>query len=702
MANRLELTQAYHKVSGSTLEAAAQAARSSFLSLGSWREDDIPRFIQQVVPSMNNAKRNMANYAVGYYKEMAGIAGEKFKMPNIDPASLSTQALRNGVTDDMIWSRPFKSMWTSLSKGNDISDALDAGARRAVDLARTDVQLARRGAGLQARSSNDRIVGYLRTLSGAENCALCYVASTQRYKKKDLLPIHPGCDCGEMPIYGKDDPGQIIDDIRLEATHDAVETRFGVQDRGGREPDYRKIKIQDHGELGPVLTVKGEKFTKLTPAKVDVPIKAPKKVEPKPFAEQIKKKTSKLSGTKIQSDILGEYNAPLTLERLEAIVEGKTPWGKEVGPVASKYVDDILDVGKRVDQEVVKRVDDAIAEATSIEAVRERSRKITQLGRQKQSLSLELEAGAQKYVADELANLNNQVAFARESYERSVTAGSSVAARQLQILNDKYTPETKLKIAAARATEKFSKSAPGKRVLRQLDEVESEITVINSFADGELIPGNPAYETLFSEKAKEVLAEVRSLGNGGPDFRTTNKQLKALLAEAKTVYPDEWLQAAQNKFSDVTVKKGTRGFWRGDGVMQISDRSTKVGPNGLGTTIHEMGHMMEDSVPGIKELEWSFWRRRADRDPRKVVFGKGEFGPNDEWRSTYTGRLYGAGPQQNYEVFTTGIEGVFSGSDSFNGHNGINVNHGKYRNLDDGLGLDEEFRQFILGVLFTL
>lgn len=65
-----------------------------------------------------------------------------------------------------------------------MKEAVQLGAARAEYLASTEVQLARRGAGLQARSSNDRIVGYIRTLTGAENCALCYVASTQRYNKK--------------------------------------------------------------------------------------------------------------------------------------------------------------------------------------------------------------------------------------------------------------------------------------------------------------------------------------------------------------------------------------------------------------------------------------------------------------------------------------------------------------------------------------
>jgi hypothetical protein len=89
------------------------------------------------------------------------------------------------------------------------------------------------------------------------------VASTQRYHKGDLLPIHPGCDCGEMPLYGTDDPGQIINQQRLDATHEAVEARFGEFDRSAREIDYRNIMVADHGEMGPVLTWKKHNSVKL-------------------------------------------------------------------------------------------------------------------------------------------------------------------------------------------------------------------------------------------------------------------------------------------------------------------------------------------------------------------------------------------------------------------------------------------------------
>jgi hypothetical protein len=210
---------------------------------------------------VGGAKLQAARLQVAFYQQMAQLAGETFIAPTIDPANYTTAALRNGATDVEVYRRPFVEVYTALSQNKLVSEAIKMGAERISSIASTDVQLARRNAGFQARGRNSRIVGYARTLTGTENCALCYVASTQRYTRGELLPIHPGCDCGEMPIYGNQDPGQVINEIRLEAVHDAVETRFGITDRGAREPDFRKIAIREHGELGPLLTIEDQHFT---------------------------------------------------------------------------------------------------------------------------------------------------------------------------------------------------------------------------------------------------------------------------------------------------------------------------------------------------------------------------------------------------------------------------------------------------------
>lgn len=260
MATRQELTDAYSRLSVRLIDAAGALAVNSFKSLGSWRDEDIPRWLEIMDNGINGLKRQSVNLALGYYGEIAKLDDQPFNAVNISQASLATSALRNGADFETVYQRPFVDLYTALSNGKTMTEAIDAGAFRARSLATTEIQLARRDAGLRARGANDRIVGYIRTLTGRENCALCYVASTQRYRKGDLMPIHPGCDCGEQPIYGTQDPGQVIDEQLLEAVHEAVEDRFGFSDRGARAIDYRMIEVRDHGELGPVLTVRGQHF----------------------------------------------------------------------------------------------------------------------------------------------------------------------------------------------------------------------------------------------------------------------------------------------------------------------------------------------------------------------------------------------------------------------------------------------------------
>lgn len=261
MATKREILEAYNNLSSRLVKGAGTRLSAGFTALGSWRDEDFNRFLPFALGVTNGAKMQAARLQVAFYQQMAIASGEKFVAPQLNPADYTTAALRNGAADADVYRRPFVDVYRSLDEGKTMTQAIAAGALRISSIASTDVQLARRNAGFQSRSRNSRIVGYARTLTGGENCALCYVASTQRYHHGDLLPIHSGCDCGEMPIYGNQDPGQVINEVRLEATHEAVADRFGVSDRAARAIDYRDIMVRDHGELGPTLTVASHRFT---------------------------------------------------------------------------------------------------------------------------------------------------------------------------------------------------------------------------------------------------------------------------------------------------------------------------------------------------------------------------------------------------------------------------------------------------------
>ena len=259
MATRRELTDAYNRISSRLIRGAGSKASMAFAALGSWRDEDFERFLPFVVGLTNGAALQAVRLQWAYSQQIAQLAGETYTAPVLDPTNYTTSALRNGAVQSEVFRRPFVDVYRALDAGKTMTQAIESGKLRVSSITSTDIQLARRNAGFQSMSANDRVVGFARTLTGAENCALCYVASTQRYHRGDLLPIHPGCDCGIMEIYGTQDPGQIIDEIRLEATHEAVEQRFGESIRAAT--DYNDIAIREHGELGPLLTVAKQNFT---------------------------------------------------------------------------------------------------------------------------------------------------------------------------------------------------------------------------------------------------------------------------------------------------------------------------------------------------------------------------------------------------------------------------------------------------------
>jgi hypothetical protein len=254
MGVREDLALANGRISTPLIRNAGRVAGALFSGLGSWRDEDVETYLARLLPILDGAKKEMSLATLAFYQQVARLSGESFDRPVVPAVALTTEILRNGATTKEVFTRPFVDMRRALAAGTTVRQAIENGARRANQLAQTEIELARRQVGLQARTSNSNIVGYIRTLTGAENCALCYVASTQRYRRGDLMPIHPGCDCGEMPLYGTQDPGQIINSQRLEATHESVEERFGVSARDARGIDYRNIQVVNHGEMGPTLT----------------------------------------------------------------------------------------------------------------------------------------------------------------------------------------------------------------------------------------------------------------------------------------------------------------------------------------------------------------------------------------------------------------------------------------------------------------
>lgn len=212
---------------------------------GEYRDADMARFVSQVVPIVLAGRRQVSALTDAYLSRKLGIR---------TTGPIDTDLLR-GVAASEVYARPFVTVRSKLADGLTLDAAVSAGSSRLSKMALTDMQLAKTHT---ARETYQRagVTRYVRVVSGGNTCALCYVASTQTYSTDDLMPIHPGCDCGTDVA-----PDDFDGTDTLIATHASVEDRLGESASDARAIDYRKqLIVREHGELGPVLAVRGQHF----------------------------------------------------------------------------------------------------------------------------------------------------------------------------------------------------------------------------------------------------------------------------------------------------------------------------------------------------------------------------------------------------------------------------------------------------------
>lgn len=248
-----------------------RVASTVWVGLGSYRDADIDRLVRLVVPHVQAGQVQVANLTAAYFRNIGATAV-------VDAAAVTGG---RGVPPEEVYRRPGTTIYTELSQGKPVGDAIAAGGERLVSLVMTDLQMAKVRQAKRSLSSAG-VPGFRRVLTGRENCALCVIASTQRYHRSDLMPIHPGCDCGVDSLpKGWNPDAQVIDQDLLDLTHSVISTKLGSSDYGGRDlgtgktgsrgrplSDYTDLIVtRTHGEYGPTLAWRDEKFT----SRADIP-----------------------------------------------------------------------------------------------------------------------------------------------------------------------------------------------------------------------------------------------------------------------------------------------------------------------------------------------------------------------------------------------------------------------------------------------
>ena len=239
-------------------------SRALWASLPDYSDDGLSLWLSQMVPLVIASQQTIATLTDIYLAAvLSQMTGQSVNPVGIPPETVSGAGVRNGLPPEAEWERPFKEIWYQLTQDKAFADAVQIGEQRMLSMLSTDLQLAQTHSArnvLSASGPKLGVVGYRRVITSMKACELCQVAATQRYKVEDLMPIHNNCTCGIAPITGKSDPGQVID------AHYAPD---GAEYDGWNKNAVRRydassvfpgVEIQQHGEIGPVLTVKGQAF----------------------------------------------------------------------------------------------------------------------------------------------------------------------------------------------------------------------------------------------------------------------------------------------------------------------------------------------------------------------------------------------------------------------------------------------------------
>lgn len=185
---------------------------------------------------------------------------------------------RANTTPSEVYARPVDEWIWRRRNGGTAEDVRSAFEQRLSDLAEADISTASRDEASTLYESQWEFIGYRRIihpeLSTSGTCGLCIAASARIYHTDELMPLHGGtCNCTSLGITAKLDPGLRITDEDLKSIYAAAGSTAAADLQNTR------IKITEHGELGPTLVKHGDHFrtpeeagrpsyTKRTPATI--------------------------------------------------------------------------------------------------------------------------------------------------------------------------------------------------------------------------------------------------------------------------------------------------------------------------------------------------------------------------------------------------------------------------------------------------
>lgn len=203
----------------------------------------------------------------------------------------------------------------------------------------------------------------------------------------------------------------------------------------------------------------------------------------------------------------------------------------------------------------------------------------------------------------------------------------------------------------------------------------------------------------------QALSELRPMGGerhtnvtAGPDARDDWRER---MGPTDQHFPDDWVRRSAGRplsvtSSDRAYYQGGYNGWetvRGGGTLAMNTDSGAAYQGGFAdyieeVNVHEMGHRMEQQIPGLRALEFA-WVRRHTTGPdghleptqrladlrRNSGYEDYEVARPDRFNEPYTGRDYAVNSQDpaasSWEAFQVGLQEAFGSTREFSGESDL-------------------------------
>lgn len=239
---------------------AAAKVLAEQMSDADWRDfDKVTSYAQANATISTTRARQMASVTNAYQTRVLTLLTGK---PVAPAKQVDVTALR-GIPQESVYGRladHYRYLVDNPARLEPQSTASTLVVQRAQEVAEMDMQLANRAQNRQVMRQKQQVKYYRRVIhpelaNSGVSCGLCIVASDRVYSKPDLLPIHFRCHCEVVPVTDETrDYGVTLNQDDLNALYKAA---GGTASQKLKET---RFSIHEHGELGPVLTYKGNRF----------------------------------------------------------------------------------------------------------------------------------------------------------------------------------------------------------------------------------------------------------------------------------------------------------------------------------------------------------------------------------------------------------------------------------------------------------